>query len=207
MLILFLSTAKNFVPERFFPVLGYGFNATFLNGITNIFSLGGIAFLFFISPILKDYKKLKKISVISIVISSLYLFLSVASMLFVFSYASSSDQTIAVLSLTRTIEYGRFLQRVDAIFVLIWILLALSYISIVLAFNLCIFKKITSISNSKAMVFSFIALLFGLTFFVDDVSEGKFIHEIVYKNFELILVFVVSFAILLIANLKIRLKR
>ncbi len=207
MLILFLSTAKNFVFERFFPILGYGIDATFLSGITNIFSFGGIAFLYFINPILKDYKNFKPICIISIIVSSIYLFLSVASMLLVFSYVSSSDQTIAIYSLTRTIEYGRFLQRVDAIFILIWILLTLSYLSIVVALCLTIFKKITNISNSKAMVFSFITLLFGISFFADDVSEGKFIHEIVYKNYELILVFGVSFAIMLIANIKVKLKK
>ena len=176
MLIIFLSSAKNFVFERFFPVLGYGIDSTFFSGITNIFSFGGIAFLYFIMPILKDYKNFKKISIISIVISSIYLFLSVASMLLVFSYVSSSDQTIAIYSLTRTIEYGRFFQRTDALFILIWILLTLSYISISIVLCLNIFKKITNISNAKAMVFSFITLLFGISFFADDVSERK-IHS------------------------------
>ena len=128
-------------------------------------------------------------------------------MLLVFSYSSSSDQTIAIYSLTRTISYGRFLQRVDALFILVWILLTLSYLSIVICLNLSIFKKITNITNSKAMVFSFITLLFGISFFADDVSEGKFIHETIYRNFELILVFGISFAIMLIANIKVRLKK
>lgn len=207
MLILFLSTSKNFVIERFFPILGYGFDATFLSGITNIFAFGGIAFLYFINPILKDYKKFKSISIISILVSSMYLFLSVASMLLVFSFSSSSDQTIAIYSLTRTIEYGRFLQRVDAIFILVWILLTFSYISIVVVFNLNIFKKITNITNSRAMAFSFITLILGISFFADNVAESKFIHEALYKHFELILVFGISFAILLIANIKLKLKK
>lgn len=207
MLILFLSTSKNFVFERFFPILGYGLDSTFFSGLANMFAFGGIAFLYFINPILKDYKKFKNISIVSIAISSVYLLLSVASMLLVFSYSSGSDQTIAIYSLTRTIEYGRFLQRVDAIFILIWILLALSYISIIVALNLSIFKKITNISNSKAMVFSFITLLFGISFFINNVSDGKYIHEVLYKNFELILVFGISFAILLIANIKLKLKK
>ena len=202
MLIMFLSTAKNFVFERFFPILGYGIDETFFSGITNIFAFGGISFLYFINPLLKDYKKFKPIALVSIAISSLYLFFSVASMLLVFSFSSSSDQTISIYSLTRTIEYGRFLQRVDAIFILVWILLTLSYVSIAISLCLAIFKKVSNISNSKAMVFSFITLVFGISFFADDVSEGKFIHETLYRNFELILVYGISFIILIISNIK-----
>lgn len=207
MLIIFLSTAKNFVFERFFPILGYGANATFVSGLTNLFSLGGIAFLYFIMPILKDYKNFRKVSIISIVISSIYLFLSVSSMLLVFSYVSGAGQTMAIYSLTRTIEYGRFFQRTDALFILVWILLMLSYISIALALCLNIFKKITNISNEKAMIFSFITLIYGIGLFATNVSEGKFIHETIYRYLELSLVFGISFILLIIANIKARRKK
>ena len=207
MLVLFLSSSKNFVIERFFPILGYGIDATFISGISNIFSFGGIAFLYFINPMLKRYKDFKFISIISIVISSIYLLLSVASMLLVFSFTSSSDQTIAIYSLTRTIEYGRFLQRVDAIFIFIWILLTLSYLCIIMCLNLMIFKKISNISNSKTMILPFAFFLYGISFFANDTSSLKFIHEILYKNFELILVFGIGFLILVIANIKLKLKK
>lgn len=158
-------------------------------------------------PMLKDYKKFKTISIISIITSSIYLLLSVASMLLVFSYVSGTDQTMAIYSLTRTIEYGRFFQRTDALFILIWILLVLSYLSIVIALCLNIFKKISNISNGKAMIFSFITIIFGVGLFAGNVADGKFIQETVYKYFNIGLVFVVSFIILLIANVKIRRKK
>ena len=158
-------------------------------------------------PMLKDYKKFKTISVAAIVISSIYLFLSVASMLLVFSYVSGTDQTMAIYSLTRTIEYGRFFQRTDALFILIWILLVLSYLSIVIALCLSVFKKISNISNGKAMIFSFITIIFGVGLFAENVAQGKFIQETVYRYFTLGLAFIVSFLILLIANVKVRRKK
>ena len=207
MLVLFLSTSKDFVLERFFPILGYGLDATFFSGLTNIFSFGGIAFLFFIMPMLKDFSKFKKISVISIVISSIYLFFSVVSMLFVFSYSSSTGQTLAIYSLTRIIKYSRFFQRVDALFIFIWILLVLSYLSIVTALCLNIFKKITNISDTKPIIYPFVILLFGISFFANNVATAKFITENIYKYLELILVFGVSFIILIIANIKLFFKK
>ncbi|MBR6033333.1 MAG: GerAB/ArcD/ProY family transporter [Clostridia bacterium] len=124
-------------------------------------------------PVLKDFKKFKTISIISIIISAVYLLASVISLLLVFSYVSGTDQTIAIYSLTRTIEYGRFFQRTDAIFILMWILLVLSYLSIIVVLCLNIFKKISNISNSKAMVYSFSILLFSVCFFSQNVAERE----------------------------------
>ena len=204
MLIIFISTAKNFEPTRLFPLLGYGINATFFSGLSNIFAYGGIAFLYFLMPLLKNYKDFKKISLISIIISSIYLFMSVISMLLVFSYVSSSDQTVAIYSLTRTIEYGRFFQRIDAIFILTWILLVLSCLSILLGLGILIFKKIANITNSKQMISSFAIFIFSVGLLISDVSIGRFFYEVLFKYFELALVFGISIAILIIGNIKAR---
>ena len=202
MLIIFISTIKNFEYERLFPILGYGINSTFYSGLSNIFSYGGIAFLYFLMPFLKKYNEFKKISIISIIISSIYLLLSVISMLLVFSYISSSDQTISIYSLTRTIEYGRFFQRIDAIFILIWILLVMSCISILISLGITILKKITNVSNSKELIFPFAIFIFSVSLLISNVSIGRYIYEVVFKYFELVLVFGMSFIILIIGNIK-----
>ena len=204
MLIIFISTAKNFEPARLFPVLGYGINATFLSGTSNIFAYGGIAFLFFLMPYLKKYDDFKKISLISIIISSIYLFLSVISMLLVFSYASSSDQTIAIYSLTRTIEYGRFFQRIDALFILVWILLVLSCISVLIALSTHIFKKITVVSNSRPITLPIAIFIYAVGLLISNVGLGRFAYEVLFKYFELVLVFGISIAILIIGNIKMK---
>ncbi len=207
MLIIFVSTSKLFVYERLFPILGHGVNATFFSGITNLFAFGGIAILYFIMPFLKNTKNFKKISVIAVVISSIYLFLSVTSLLLVFSFVTNTDQTLAIYSLSRSIEYGRFFQRTDALFILLWILLVFSYLSIVVGLVLSIFKKISNISNPKMMTYCVAILLFSIGLISSNISIAKFIQGTLYRYYELILVFIISFVILLIANFKIRRKQ
>lgn len=206
MLIIFASTAKSFVFERLFPILGNGLNATFFSGMSNLFAFSGIGLLYFIMPLLKNNKNFKKISIIAIVISSVYLFLSVITLLLVFSFVTKANLTLDIYSLSRTIEYGRFFQRTDALFILLWILLVLSYLSVVLALSLHIFKKISNISNLKIMTYCFIAIMFSAGLIINNVNIYKFIYGTVYRYYELILVFVVSFLILIIANIKIRKK-
>ena len=206
MLIIFFSTIDAFEFEQLFPIFGYGINETFFSGLTNIFAFGGIAFLYFLMPILKSSKHFKKISVIAIVISSIYLLLSVTSLLLVFSYITDTDFTLSIYTLTRQIEYGKFLQRTDALFILIWILLLFSYLSIVLAFCLHIFKKISNITNPKAMVYCFALLFFAFALVSTNISVARFIQKNVYRYYEIILVFITSLFILIWGNIKYRRK-
>ena len=69
MIFLFISNLKNFSPMRMYPLLGEGFSNTFIFGIKNIYVFGGISFLYFLPPLLKEPEKFKKISIFSITIS------------------------------------------------------------------------------------------------------------------------------------------
>jgi len=64
--------------------------------------------------------------------------------------------------LSRKIELGNFLQRVDAIFILLWIISIFSYLSFVLFLINRTFKKILTVSNEKMLSFANCSILFGL---------------------------------------------
>ena len=201
LIVISLST-ESFVLERVFPVFGYGLNNIFLEGSANIFGFANIIFLFFIMSMLKDYKQFKKLSVISVLISRLFIFLTVASVLLAFPLDIASGSNIPVYLQTREITLGKFIQRSDALFVLIWILAILSYLSVVTGFILRIFKKITNIQNSSAMCYCFVAVLLGISLLYSNVLQIKYISSGFYKYSFIILVFGVCFTILIFANIK-----
>ena len=204
LIIILLSTVNHLIPQRALPILGYGFNKTFLVGATNLFAFGGIAYLYFLPPMLKDYKDFKSIVKISIVVSSFLLLISVICLLMLFSYVSQSDELLSFLLITRLIQYGRFFQRVDAILIFFWIISILLYLSITLYFILYIFKKITKIKNSSQLAFSFTSLMFGIALIVGNIAVIKFLEQKFYKYMMLVVVFGISFIVLLLANLKLK---
>lgn len=206
-MVLFLSTSKLFVAERMFPILGYGINETFFSGLSNLFAFGGIAFIYFIMPLLKNYGDFKKVTIVSIFISSIFLLFSVLSLLLVFPSLSNTTETLSLYSLARMVEYGRFFQRIDAFFIFLWIFSVFSYLSITLAFTLHIFKKISNIKNSKAMSSCFATIVFAIALISSNIAGARAIQQYVYKYYELILVFGISFIVLLLANWKIRKKK
>lgn len=200
--VIFISVSGKFVPERIFPILGYGINSTFFSGLSNIFAFAGFSVLYFLMPMLNKKEDFKKITIISIIFSSICLLASVLTLILVNSNITTSEELLSIYSLARTIEYGRFFQRVDAIFIFIWMLSTFSCISIILMLITNIFKKITNTTNSSAMVYCFAVLIMGLCFLPQNISQLIFLSTSIYKYFIIILVYIISLSILVGAYLK-----
>ena len=115
-----------------------------------------------------------------------------------------TDELLSIYLLTRMIELGRFFQRVDAIFIFIWILSTLSFLSFTTNIISNIFGKLTSIKNNKEMVYSIVSIIFGVALIVNSIANMKFIQNIIFKYIIIFLVFILTPIILLSANLKLK---
>ena len=110
-IFLFATNLNSFSSARIFPILGTGFINTFILGLGNISSFAGISFLYFLPPLLKEPKDFKKISIISVVIFFMFLFLNIAVILYMFSFFMSEKsrrvngtKVISATSLVKNID-------------------------------------------------------------------------------------------------------
>lgn len=206
LLIAFFCVSFRFEVRRIFPILGNGLDQTFFSGMSNIFAFTGISYLYFLKPTLKNPDNFNKISFTAIGISAFYLFLSVTSLLFSFADVLTINELSPIYLLIRGTNFGRFLQRPDSLFILGWILSLMSYLSITLMLISHIFKKITKIYDSKPMIYCFATLLFIFALIPKDMVQIRFIQNTVFRYFTIILVFIISFLILLFANIKLKKK-
>lgn len=202
LLVAFFCVSARFVPERIFPILGYGLNETFFSGMSNIFAFTGLSYIYFLQPLLKDSNNYKKISFIGMGISSFYLFLSITTLLFSFADVLSINEISPIYLLVRGTDWGRFIQRPDAIFFLGWILCMMSYISISILLITIIFKKIGNLQTTSILAYPASALIFIVAVLPKGMVEIRFIENYVFKYFSLALVFVISFIVLILANIK-----
>lgn len=200
-LILFIGSIPNFIPERIFPILGTGADKVFFSNLTNIFAFSGISYLMFLMPMLKNIKDFKQIGLYSVIISFILLFISVACLLLSFPFITTSQDVFSLYFVTRIIEYEPFFERADAIFIFFGILYILSYLSINLYFMLKNFQSITKIKNPNAMSFSFCAIILGFTILIKNVAIYYFLYNKIYVWYFIILT-LISFLILVLANLK-----
>lgn len=204
LLIILFSTSKDFILEQIYPIMGFGVDKTFLSGISNIFAFSSFAYLYFLIPMLNNPDEFKKIAISSTIISAIYLFLSVICLLMVFPFISFTDEMLSVYLLTRIIEFGKFFQRVDAIFIFIWILSTLSFLAFTTHIISNIFKKITNISDNREMIYCITNIIFALALVYKNIAVLKYMQNIVFKYSTIILVFIISLIILIFANLKLK---
>ena len=203
-IFLFFANINNFVPERIFPILGNGLFDTFILGLGNLASFGGIAYLYFLPPFLKEPEKFKKIALISTIITAIYVVLSVSILLFMFSFFTNVNQISSLFSATRYIEFGNFFQRLESIFLLIWILVFSCYLSIVSKFSMNIFKKITNIETKKPLIDIFGLLILSIALFPKNYAiSGQFETQI-YPYLVLGIVYFLGISILILGNLSKR---
>ena len=201
-IVLLLLSSSDFVYQRVFPLLGYGAKNTFITGASNLFCFGNLAFLFLLMPHLKDYNQFNKLSYISVIITGLLLLLVIGSILLIFPISIASGSSIPLYLQTRAITLGKFIQRIDAFFVLIWNLSVLSYCSIIIGFINYIFKKITNVQTSSTISYTFVAILFAASLLYTNILQVRKLDAEGYKHIALSLTFVVSFIILILANIK-----
>ncbi len=201
LLFLFFTNINRFVPQRIFPILGEGAFNTFILGLTNLASFGGIAYLYFLPPLLKDVTKFKKITLISIIATAVYLIFTIATLLFIFTFFTDVNEISPLYTATRYIEFGSFFQRLESIFLLIWILVFACYLSIVVKFSMNIFQKITGISNKKPLIDIFLVLILSIALIPKNLAISQSFESKVYPYLMIGIVLVLGIGILIFANI------
>lgn len=198
---IFAGNLKNFNYENIFPIMGNGVKATFFEGITNLFTFGGIAYILFLPQNLKRPDKFMSVSLISTAISSVLLTFVTATIILMFNKNVTSGQLFPLYIAVRYIEFGTFFQRLDSAFLLIMNIAICSFLGIYSNLCLGIIKEITNISDIKPLSFSFVLLLYASTILIDSKFELEFMQNTFFK----ILFFSVislGLIILILANFK-----
>jgi len=207
LIVFFIASSRYFEWQNLFPALGYSAKQTFLTDITNLFAFNVVSYLYFLKPFLKSEKHYKKISIFAVVMCGLYLLISIITLLMTFSFITQTDETLSIYLVTRLISFGRFFQRIDALFIFVWILVILSFISLNLFIISYIIKKAANLKSHSELVYSAAALLFSIGLMFKDITTVKFVTANIYKFYAFILVFIVSFLVLLFGFIKKKRKK
>lgn len=175
---------------------------TFLINIPNIFAFNVVAYLYFLKPFIKSEKYYKKISIFAVIMCGIYLLINTITPLMLFPFITHTDETLSVYLVTRLISFGRFFQRVDALFIFVWILITTSFLSLNLFILSHIVKKVVKLKSHVQLVYPMAVFILSIGLMFKDISVVKFATKNVYRFYSFILVFIVSFLILLLAYIK-----
>ena len=202
MVIVFVSSFKNFNISRFYPIFGKGVNETFGKGISNIYVFGEMIYIYLIIPHLRNIKDFKKVGVLSIILSALYLICSVVSIMMLLPFVSSGIDALSVYLSTKTIKLGHFMPRSDTMFIFIWIFNFLLYTSVILLYIGKVYRESFELKKKDLVIYISATIIFLLAIIPQNPLQILFFKNTIYKALSIIIVFILSPLILIAGNIK-----
>ena len=118
-----------------------------------------------------------------------------------------TNQIMPLYSAARYIEFGNFFQRLESIFLLIWILQMVCYLSIIAKISISIFRKITNIQDEKPIILVFGLLIFAVSLLPKNYAISKLIEDYIYHYMVIIISISLGVLLLILAYLKKRKKK
>lgn len=197
-LVTFISVSQEFDWNRIFPIMGNGLDATFLSGASNLYAFSNLAILFFLPPLLEKKTDYKKVTILTILITSTLLIFSIASMLLALSYAFTSSALSPMYLVVRSIEWGSFFESPEAIFTFIFILSMISFLSVAIMIVVTILTKLGKLTNGSALSLSLGELVLGVALIPKNIPSLIFMESVIYKYYSLILIFGISLIVLIV---------
>ncbi len=201
-LFIVLMVAPYYDPTHLLPVLGNGLYGIFGKGFFKLSTYSPLVYLFLIPPFLKDQKSFQRIGYTALGVSALLLLISSLAYSLVYSYPTSLENFLPVFQLARLINYGRFFQRLESVFVFTFAISAMQYLGVILFFAVHVFKKIFRLEYHRPLILPFAVIMFSLAFVPSNLMTAIDLETKTYVTFAWGITFILPIIILLLARLR-----
>lgn len=200
-IIIVAGSIQNFELSNIMPILGTGSYDIFVGGLPRVSIYSGLISILFISPFMGDIKNIKRIGILVITISGTVLTLGILAYLLVFPYPTSSNSALPFFELSRVLEYRRFFQRIESIFLLIWSLTGLIYLSCGLFIIVYVFSKAFKLKYYRPLILPVAIILSTLSLIPKSLIEIMYIDNRIIRYYSWIVTFGMTLVLLTIARL------
>lgn len=169
-IVVLVLNIQNYHPNYLYPILGNGLDKTLVNGIIRNSVYGEVILLAVFAESWQGIKHIKREGIISIILSAVLISLSLLAYTLTFPYYTAKDITAPMYEMTTLIDYGRFFQRVEPIFLFIWIISTLISTTIVVYSFIWIYCRIFRIQDKKPVCIAGAVLLYAIALMHKDIE-------------------------------------
>lgn len=193
-IFIIMAVMPTFNKDNIFPIMGKGGYDLFINGVSGISIFSGISVLFILPPFLNSFDCFKKSGIYSILLSGFFLITGTLVYTLSIPYPISTEITMPIYTLARTIDLGRFFAKIESVFVLAWSTSAFIYLGIVLFFIVYVVKKTFKLKYHTPLIFPMAILIFTFASIPGNMMRVFELESQVFRT----LAWVVTFAMPLI---------
>ncbi|MFC4767638.1 GerAB/ArcD/ProY family transporter [Effusibacillus consociatus] len=171
-LVALLALNGNWVnPEYMFPFWGNGIVNLLIDGASFTGMFINILFLAILASLLRNPKDSVRIGIWNIVVVGIAYALVTLVFIMVFSPEAATRSPFPMYQLGRLIYAGRFIQRLEAAFVFIWVAMALIKLSLSIWISSYLIAAASGMPVYRPLVFPIALIVYSLSFAVGSFPE------------------------------------
>lgn len=200
-IFMFFGLQNEIDLTNFFPIFGNSISNFWLQGPSRIGRYEGIFFILLLVPYVKNYKKVGYSSFFltaALILPVIFLLVGIPP------YPSITEGYFPIFEITRLISFGRFIQRVESIFILLWLLATLIYLSLTIYFIIQIFQKIFNLQYSKRLIPIFTIMIIAISALLSSFEVVIKIRNFLFVYISAYILYIIPIILLLAATLKRR---
>lgn len=201
-LFLVIGVSPYYNIDNILPILGTGPADIFGKGFLKISIYSGLLVIFLMTPFFKTHKIMKTVGFTSISLGGILFFLGAFCYQLVYPYPIAKESFLPIYQMARLINFGRFFQRVESVFVMIWAASALIYLSFVFLLIVYVFKKTFKLEYHRPMILPFIVIVYTVSLLPPNLMDAVNLEQIYFRNNAWIIAFILPILLLLIAKYK-----
>lgn len=200
-ILMFIALQPEIDLTNFFPIFGNDIRNFWLLGPSRIGRYDGIFFILLIIPYVKNYKKVGYFSFLMtafLILPIIFLLVGIPP------YPSIIEGYFPIFEITRLISFGRFIQRVESIFILLWLLATFIYLSLTLQFIILIFQKVFNLKYSERLIPLFSIITIATSALLSTFEIVIKTRNFVFAYISSLMLYVIPILLLIIAKIKRR---
>lgn len=206
-ILILILNIPGFEISRLAPWLGLGIDVITRKGISNLSLFSEIFVLFLIIPYLNNKSDFSSIGKFSLLFSSLFLVLSTLCYALVYPYPTTTEFFLPMYQMARSIRLGRFFDRIESAFILIWATSAFLYLSSGLYFLTFLFQKTFLLKYQRPLIFPFTVLIFTLGMMPENLYSTLLIEMQLFRGYSWLITLMLPLVLLMIGTAGIRNRR
>lgn len=199
--ILLLLAYPFYVTDFLFPLGGYGIKEDLTEGFWRASAYSDVVFLAFFINTIHGTKAFKKVGMISLCLSGITISVSVLCNLMAFEYTQGGENLSPLFQLSRIIYFNRFFQRIESIFLFIWVISSLVAVSIAFYTAVSIFCKVCRIENHRPTLLPFSFFTFMVAILPENLSETLEVNIKFIRQYSIFIVYLIPILVLFVAVL------
>lgn len=200
-LALVLLTVPFWQGHAFYPLLGGGVWEVLRGALITTGNYVHILLLGIIYPFLPQGKT-RMVGLLGVLIAGFFFFLMILVPLLIFTFPTATELTLPTFEMTRIINIGRFGQRMEVVFLPIWVFANMIFVSVSMYAGAAVLARLFKLSDYRPFVLAVTVFITVTAFVPQNAPQASYWNHAYMSRYSFYALVLIMLALLLISRLK-----